>query len=146
MSDEVLDAMELGGILHDIGKIGTYDKILDKPAKLLSEEMEEVRQHPGKGASILKPIKQLEKIVPLIKHHHERIDGNGYPDGLKGEDIPLLARVLCVADAYDSMVSDRPYRKAPGKKYAISELKRCSGSQFDAKVVEAFLSVLKSKF
>lgn len=146
MGDDLLDAVELGGTLHDIGKIGTYDKILDKPGKLLSEEMDEVRQHPAKGASILGPIKQLEKIVPLIKHHHERVDGNGYPDGLKGDEIPLLARVLCVADAFDSMISDRPYRKAPGKEYAISELERCSGTQFDPKVVEAFLKVLKSGF
>ncbi|MBI5675929.1 MAG: PAS domain S-box protein [Nitrospirae bacterium] len=145
LSPDILDAVELGGILHDIGKIGTYDKILDKPAELHLDEMEEVRLHPVKGASILKPIKQLEKIVPLIRHHHERIDGKGYPDGLKGDDIPLLARVLCVADAYDSMVSDRPYRKAPGKEYAISELKRCAGTQFDFGVVEAFLRVIEQQ-
>lgn len=142
LSKEIVETVELGGLLHDIGKVGTYDIILDKPSELLSKEMEEVRKHPVKGASILSPIKQFQKIVPLLMHHHEKMDGSGYPDGLKGENIPLLARVLCVADAYDSMVSDRPYRKAPGKEYAISELKRCSGTQFDFLVVEAFLRVI----
>ncbi|MEW6714733.1 MAG: PAS domain S-box protein [Nitrospirota bacterium] len=142
LSKEIVETVELGGLLHDIGKVGTYDIILDKPSELHAKEMEEIRQHPVKGASILQPIKQFKKIVPLLRHHHEKMDGSGYPDGLKGEDIPLLARVLCVADAYDSMVSDRPYRKAPGKEYAISELKRCSGTQFDIRIVEAFLKII----
>jgi PAS domain S-box-containing protein/putative nucleotidyltransferase with HDIG domain len=142
LNDDVIETVELGGLLHDIGKIGTYDIILDKPDVLHSAEMDEIRLHPVKGASILQPIKQFRKIVPLLRHHHERVDGNGYPDGLKGDDIPLLARVLSVADAYDSMVSDRPYRKAPGKEFAVSELKRCSGTQFDPRIVDAFLRVL----
>ncbi len=139
-----LETLRLAGILHDIGKIGLYDVVLDKPDKLTSEEFELVKEHSVKGASILEPIKQLKGIISVIKYHHERIDGKGYPDGLKGEEIPLLSRILCVADSYDSMTANRPYRKAYGKKFAIKELKYCSGKQFDPKVVEAFLKVLDS--
>ena len=109
--EKTLDILRLGGLLYDIGKIGTYDIILDKPGELTSEESELVYQHPSKGAEILERIKQLKNIVPLVRHHHERIDGTGYPDGLKGEEILLLVRILCVADVYDSMIADRPYRK-----------------------------------
>jgi len=140
--EKTLDILRLGGLLHDIGKIGTYDIILDKPGELTPEESELVYQHPSKGAEILEPIKQLKNIVPLVRHHHERIDGTGYPDGLKGREIPLLVRILCVADAYDSMIADRPYRKSPQKEYAISELKRHAGKQFDADIVNTFLKVL----
>lgn len=99
--------------------------------------------HPVKGEEILRPIKQLREILPIIRHHHERIDGKGYPDGLKGEEIPLCARILHVADSFDAMTADRPYRPAPGIEYAISELKKYSGTQFDPEVVEAFLSALE---
>jgi len=136
------ETLRTAALLHDIGKLGTYDVILDKPGRLTHEEFELVKMHPGKGAEILKPVAQLGKILPLIKHHHETIDGKGYPDGLKGEEIPLCARILHVADSYDSMTADRPYRPDPGIEYAISELKKYSGTQFDPKVVEAFLKVL----
>ncbi len=137
-----IDNIRIAGLFHDIGKIGTYDVILDNPEKLSDEEERLINFHPVKGEEILKPIKQLQHLLPIIRHHHERIDGEGYPDGLKGNEIPLLSRVLCVADAFDSMTSDRPYRPAGTKKYAISELKRCSNTQFDPQVVEAFLTVL----
>lgn len=137
-----IDNLRIAGLFHDIGKIGTYDVILDNPEKLSDEEERLINLHPVKGEEILKPIKQLQHLLPIIRHHHERIDGEGYPDGLKGDEIPLLSRVLCVADAFDSMTSDRPYRPAGTKKYAISELKRCSNTQFDPQVVEAFLTVL----
>jgi HD-GYP domain-containing protein (c-di-GMP phosphodiesterase class II) len=101
-----------------------------------------VKLHPAKGAEILQPIRQISDIVPIIRHHHERIDGKGYPDELRGEEIPLPARILHVADSFDSMTADRPYRPSPGKAYAVSELRKYSGVQFDATVVHAFLSIL----
>lgn len=143
LREKDINHIKLCGILHDIGKIGTYDVVLDKPGKLTDEEYELVKKHPEKGAEILTPIKQLKEIVPGILYHHERYDGKGYPFGIKGNDIPLCASILSVADSFDSMTADRPYRKSPGVEYAIAELKRCSGSQFDPKIVEVFLRVLK---
>ncbi len=143
IKEKDIETLKTAALFHDIGKIGTYNVILDKPGKLTDEEFDLVRMHPAKGEEILKPIKQLGKILPIIRHHHERVDGKGYPDGLKGEEIPFCARILHVADSFDSMTADRPYRPAPGIEYAISELKKCSGTQFDPKVVEAFLKVLE---
>ncbi len=140
--DEIKD-IKLAGLLHDIGKIGTYDYLLDKPGRLTKEEFEIVKKHPEQGADILKEIKQLRDIMPYIKYHHEKLDGNGYPHKLKGENIPLGARILHVADSFDSMTSDRPYRPAPGIKYALSELEKYKGTQFDHDVVETFLKVLE---
>lgn len=143
LADSELETLKTAAILHDIGKIGTYDAVLDKPGRLTEEEFELVKKHPGKGAEILRHIKQLESAIPILKHHHERVDGNGYPDRLKSEDIPLLARILCVADAYDAMTADRPYRQGLSKDIAIEELKRCSGTQFTPEVVEAFIRLLQ---
>jgi putative nucleotidyltransferase with HDIG domain len=140
-----IEKLRLGGFLHDIGKIGTFDVILDKPGKLTAEEFELVKKHPAKGEEILSPIKQFKDIIPVVLYHHERWDGTGYPEGLKGEKIPLLARILCVADSYDSMTADRPYRSAPGIEYAVSEFRNCSGTQFDPRVVEVFVEILGEK-
>lgn len=142
LSEKELKDLELAGLLHDIGKIGTYELILDKPDRLTEEEQTVVRQHPLKGAEILFPIKQLKDIIPVIRSHHEFYDGTGYPDGLKEEGIPLFARILAVADTVDAMGADRPYRKGRAMNVIVSELKRCSGTQFDPKVVNAFLSIL----
>jgi PAS domain S-box-containing protein/putative nucleotidyltransferase with HDIG domain len=142
LSEKEINHIKMCGILHDIGKIGTYDDLLNKPDKLTAEEYELVKKHPGKGADIIAPIKQLSSVIPGILHHHERYDGKGYPMGLKGDNIPLCASILSVADSFDSMTADRPYRKSPGREFAISELKRCSGTQFDPKVVEVFLRAL----
>ncbi len=131
--------LKLAALLHDIGKIGTYDSLLDKPGKLTDAEFALVKQHPDKGVEIVSDIRQFDDLLPVIRHHHERFDGSGYPAGLAGEKIPLLARILCIADAYDAMTDDRPYRPAPGKAYAIGELRRCAGTQFDARLVESFL-------
>ncbi|MBI5026932.1 MAG: HD-GYP domain-containing protein, partial [Nitrospirae bacterium] len=144
LSDGEMEKLRIAGLLHDIGKIGTYDGVLDKPGQLTDEEYEVVKRHPGKGADVLSPISQLGDIIPWIRGHHERYDGKGYPDGLKGEEIPLQARILSVADAYDSMTAERPYRKTPGREKAIEELKRYSGIQFDPEVVDIFLKVLES--
>jgi len=139
LGDEEIKELELAGLLHDIGKLGTYEYILDKPGKLTEEEQEIMREHPRKGAEILAPIKQLSDICPIIKHHHEYYDGTGYPDGLKGEEIPFMARMLSVADTVDAMGADRPYRKGKPMAEIIAELERCSGTQFDPDVVSAFI-------
>jgi PAS domain S-box-containing protein/putative nucleotidyltransferase with HDIG domain len=145
MNSQEMETLRIAGFLHDIGKLGTYGALLDKAGPLSVDEFAIIKLHPAKGEEILKPIKPLRNLLPVIRHHHERVDGKGYPDGLKGEDIPLLARVLCVADAYEAMVSHRPYRPALGPEQAVAELKRCSGTQFDSEVVEAFLRTLENK-
>lgn len=137
-----LKDLELGGLLHDVGKIGIYDVILNKPGALTKEEFEVVKRHPQKGVALLEPIKQLNRMLPCIKYHHERFDGTGYPDGLKGERIPLWARILAVADAFESMTGKRPYRSAFSTDEAIDELKRCSLSQFDPSIVNVFVDLL----
>ncbi|OGP18790.1 MAG: hypothetical protein A2054_05555 [Deltaproteobacteria bacterium GWA2_55_10] len=142
-TEEELNVLELAGRLHDIGKLGTYEAILDKPGKLTEEEFNMIKKHPQKGADILAPIRQLQRIVPAIRHHHENFDGSGYPEGLKGGDIPLMARILAVADTVDAMSADRPYRQGKPLEAIVAELKRCSGTQFDPDVVEAFLDTVE---
>ncbi len=137
-----MEILQTASLLHDIGKIGTYDIILDKPDALNEFEKNLIKQHPIKAVEILSPIKGLEPVIPIIRSHHERIDGRGYPDGLKGEEIPILARILSVADAYDAMISNRPYRLSKGKEYAISELRRYSGTQFDPDVVDVLIKII----
>lgn len=141
VSEKELRDLQLAGLLHDIGKIGTYETILDKPGKLTDEELAIMRQHPAKGAEILSPIKQFKDITPAIRYHQEFYDGTGYPEGLKGEAIPLYARIIGVADTVDALGADRPYRNGKPMDVIIAELKRCSGTQFDPKVVEAFLHI-----
>ena len=128
--------------LHDIGKIGIHDKILSKETVLSSEEREQIKLHPLKGAQILEPLNFLEGVIELVNQHHEHYDGSGYPFGHKKDEIPLGARIIHVADAFDAMTSARAYRKVPlGKNQAIEEIKKNSGIQFDPKVVNAFLKV-----
>jgi putative two-component system response regulator len=129
--------------LHDLGKIGIHDYILNKSEKLTQEEWEKIRSHSLRGAEILEPLTFLDKAIILIRQHHEKYDGTGYPNGLTGEEIKLGARIIAVADAFDAMISERPYRKAYSKKYAISKLKETSGTQFDPQIVKSFLEVLK---
>lgn len=137
-SDKELKDLELAGLLHDIGKLGTYEAILDKPGRLTDDEMNIMREHPAKGATILEPIKLLKNIRPAIKYHHEYYNGTGYPEGLRGEAIPLFARVLTVADTVDAMAADRPYRKGRALPDIMGELERCSGTQFDPRIVKIF--------
>lgn len=137
--EEIRDACQL----HDLGKIGVHDYILVKPGKLTPEEFEEVKLHALKGAQILEPLTFLEGVIKIVKQHHERYDGQGYPFGLRGEQIDLGARIMSIADTYDSITSARPYRLKPlGKEEAIEEIKKCSGTQFDPKVVSVFLKVV----
>lgn len=146
LKDEDLEHLKLCGLLHDIGKIGIYNGLLDKPGKLTDEELDLVKKHPAKSMEILNPIKQLSTIIPGILHHHERYDGKGYPEGIRGDDIPLCARILCVADSFDAMTAERPYKPPRGIEDAKLELKRCSGTQFDPEVVEAFLKVFEREY
>ncbi|MBW2147273.1 MAG: response regulator [Deltaproteobacteria bacterium] len=138
---EDIDIIQFAGYLHDIGKIGIPDSILMKPGRLTVEEYDLIKTHPAIGEKIVKPLDLLPKERDLIRHHHERWDGKGYPDGLAGEDIPLLARIMAIADSFDAMTSDRVYRKAKGVKDALYELNQCAGSQFDPFVVETFLAL-----
>ncbi|MBE0425063.1 MAG: PAS domain S-box protein [Nitrospirae bacterium] len=145
LKERDIEKLRIAALLHDIGKIGTYDVVLDKPGKLTEEEFQLIRMHPAKGEEILKPVRQLQDLLPIIRYHHERMDGKGYPDGLQGEEIPLLSRIIAVADAFDSMTSDRPYRPNPPREYAISEIKTCIGTQFDPEAAEVFLRVIDRK-
>jgi len=142
LTDQELDDIRHGAMLHDIGKLGISEKILLKPGKLTKKEFEIIKKHPQIGADIIRPVHFLKDVVPIILHHHERYDGYGYGSKLKGEEIPLGARIVAVVDVYQALVSNRPYRKAYSKREAIKIVKEESGTHFDPKIVKAFLEVL----
>lgn len=144
LPEEEKELLKYAAMLHDIGKIGVRGIVLNNPNGLTNEEYDEIKKHPAVGEGIIQPIELLQPIRQFIKHHHEWYNGKGYPDGLSGENIPLGARILAVTDAYDAMKSDRPYRKALTEETAIQELKRGSSTQFDPKIVEIFLEILKT--
>ncbi len=133
------------GELHDIGKLEIPKEIVHKTSRLTDEEYEIMKQHPVIGEAILKPIKSLQHILPAVRNHHEKWNGTGYPDSLKGENIPISARIVSLVDSFDAMIEDRPYRKALSMDQAISELRKNAGIQFDPELVEKFLSILKSE-
>jgi HD-GYP domain-containing protein (c-di-GMP phosphodiesterase class II) len=133
--------MRLAGLLHDVGKIGVPDAILNKPAALTDDEFAVMRQHAVLGYEIVESA-GLPEQAGWVRHHHERIDGTGYPDGLSGDEIPLESRIILVADSFEAMTSDRPYRRAPGREFALEELRRNAGTQFDPDVVDALCRVL----
>ncbi|HAM35349.1 MAG TPA: hypothetical protein DEB40_11205 [Elusimicrobia bacterium] len=141
LPDQMTRYIEYAALLHDIGKIGIDQSILLKPGKLTAEEYEIMKRHPIIGHQILAPVKYLGPVAQMVLYHQEWYNGRGYPEGLKGEEIPMGARMVAVIDAWDAMRSDRPYRKALSREAAIAELRRCSGSQFDPRIVEAFLKV-----
>lgn len=143
LPDSDIKDLKLAGLLHDIGKIGIDESILRKPSKLTNAEFQEIKKHPVFAANILESIPQMKVIIPAIKHHHERYDGQGYPDGLKDNDIPYFARILSVADTFDAMTSNRPYRDALPIERCLQEIKACSGTQFDPEIVNAAIKVLK---
>lgn len=138
-----IENIKLGGLLHDIGKIGIPEAVLNKPGRLNDEEFNIIKSHPDLGLHILGKVEFLEHIVPIIRHHHERYDGKGYPGGLKGENIPLLARIVSVVDTFDAMTTNRPYRKALTIEESLVEIDRCSGSQFDPDIAAKFIKMVR---
>jgi putative nucleotidyltransferase with HDIG domain len=146
MTSEELDILHRGGLLHDIGKIGIPNSILNKPTKLADDERILIMQHPEKGALILEPIKAYFKVIPIVAQHHEWVNGQGYPKGLKGDDIYIGARILAVADVYDAMSSDRPYRKGWDKNVVIDYMREKAGLQFDPEVVRVFERVISAPY
>ncbi|MDP2831178.1 MAG: HD domain-containing protein, partial [Candidatus Omnitrophota bacterium] len=142
LSSEEVELIKQAAMLHDLGKIGISENILLKKGKLNKKEFDEIKKHPQIGADIIRPIQFLHDLIPFIFYHHERWDGKGYPSGIRGEDIPLGARVIAIADVYQALISDRPYHKAFSKSAAIDIIKKSSGTQFDPSIVRAFLKVV----
>jgi len=138
MSDEQIADIHVASLLHDVGKIGIHDNILQKPGQLTPDEFEVMKTHTVKGAQIMAPIKQMQRIIPGLRSHHERWEGGGYPDKLRGGEIPLMARLIAVADAFDAMTTHRPYQKAMSFPQAAQRLNDLKGVAFDARIVEAF--------
>lgn len=141
---EQLKAIRFGGLLHDIGKISIDDAILRKPSSLTTEEYEQIKQHPEYGARIVQPMRFASEVAPIIRHHHERWDGTGYPAGLSGEGIPIGARIVAIADAYDAMMTDRPYRRALGLDEALRRLRAGTGKEWDPTLLALFLELVET--
>ena len=143
LTEPALLVLHRGSMLHDVGKIGIPEAILGKPGKLTAEEFAVMQQHPVKGVEICRPLRSrlIAQTLPIIRHHHERIDGSGYPDHLRGEEIPLMARIVAISDAYDAMTSDRPYRRGMPATHALELLQRGAGSQWDRELVAEFVQM-----
>jgi HD-GYP domain-containing protein (c-di-GMP phosphodiesterase class II) len=146
LSDAQAERVYMAGLLHDVGKIGVPEAVLQKTGRLTPEEFEQMKKHPQIGARILRDIKQISDMIPGVMHHHERFDGQGYPTGLTGENIPIMGRIICLADCFDAMTSNRTYRKALPLEVALTEIQRCSGTQFDPLLAETFLKIGAEKF
>jgi HD-GYP domain-containing protein (c-di-GMP phosphodiesterase class II) len=141
LPESLCERVYMAGLLHDVGKIGVPEEVLRKPGKLTNEEFAEMKKHVDIGARILRDVRQVDDLIPGVLYHHERYDGKGYPHGLAGQDIPLIGRILCVADSFDAMTSNRTYRKALPLEVALMEIRRCAGTQFDPMLADAWLSV-----
>ena len=146
LSDEDINTLKVGGLYHDIGKIGVPISILLKKSKLTDYEYSKIKKHPLIGTRILSNSTKFKKSLSVIKYHHERYDGNGYPEKLKGEAIPLLARIATVADSFDAMTSKRTYRNSLDLDFVKAEIEKCKGSQFDPICADAFLDILKNEY
>ena len=146
LPEDEIKTLQIGGLFHDIGKIGVPDSILQKEAKLTDDEYSQIKNHPSIGAHILGEAEAFKDIIPIVKHHHERFDGRGYPSRLSGEEIPLLARITAVADTFDAMTSKRSYRNALDIQYVKEEIERCKGTQNNPKIAEVFLEILNNDF
>lgn len=145
LSKGELEFLELSAIIHDIGKIGIHESVLNKPGQLTDEEFKIIQSHVVKGSKILEPMSRLSALMPGVRHHHERYDGRGHPDGLKGGKIHLVARIISVADTYDAMTTSRVYRKGLPDEVAFEEIEKGAGTQFDPKLVTSFVSFMKKK-
>ncbi|MEW6188617.1 MAG: HD domain-containing phosphohydrolase, partial [Actinomycetota bacterium] len=145
LAEDFIEVIRFAGILHDVGKITIDERILLKPGALTAKERKIIETHPHESLRILESIIFFNQVIPIIRHHHERYDGRGYVDKLGGENIPIGSRILTVADAFEAMTSERSYRSALTLEQAVAELKRCSGTQFDPKIVEVFLSIIAEK-
>ena len=146
LSEEEQKTLLIGGLFHDIGKIGVPDTILRKPSKLTDDEYSEIKNHPSIGAHILAPATIFQDIIPIVKHHHERFDGKGYPSQLKGENIPIFARIAAVADTFDAMTSRRTYRGPVELDLVKAEIEKCKGTQFDPQIADIFLDILNNDY
>jgi HD-GYP domain-containing protein (c-di-GMP phosphodiesterase class II) len=144
LDDNLLEDLKYGGVLHDVGKIGVPDAVLKKPGKLDDDEWVLMRAHAALGSDILKPVHRLAGAAKIVRHHHERYDGHGYPDEIAGDSIPITARILTTVDSYSAIVDRRPYKNARSHAEAVEELKRCAGTQFDPDVVRAFIGLFDS--
>ncbi len=144
LDEKAVETIRISALLHDVGKIGIDDKVLKKPGVLTQEEFEIMKQHPVKGAHIMKSIEQMREMIPGMKYHHEQWDGNGYPDRLKGEAIPLIARIISVADTFDAMTTNRPYQKAIELDYTLKKIKGNAGVKFDPQVVDALIKAIEN--
>jgi putative two-component system response regulator len=143
LNSDDMEVLKYSATIHDLGKIGVRDAILDKKGKLTEAEWKSIKKHPVIGSAIISRIRLLRLEVPIVRHHHERFDGKGYPDGLKGADIPLASRIIAIADTNDAMVCNRSYRHKMTQEEAVNEIKRNSGTQFDPDVVKSFLKVIR---
>jgi len=146
MSSDEINLAFLVGLIHDVGKIKTPGGILNKPGRLTDEEFDIMKQHAEQGANMLASVEGAEAIVPIMRHHHERYDGKGYPDGISGDNIPLLSRMLAICDTFDAMTTNRCYRKPVALEECIAEIKRCSGTQFDPILCKMFIDFIQDRF
>ena len=146
LSEDDLRRLKIGGLFHDVGKIGVPDNILQKEGKLSEDEYSEIKNHPTIGAHILSTASIFQDILPIVKYHHERYDGKGYPERLQGENIPYLARITAVADTFDAMTSKRVYRDSIPLDQVIEEFKRCRGTQFDPGLADLFVDILENDY
>ena len=146
LPEEDINTLRIGGLFHDIGKIGVPDHILQKETRLTDDEYSEIKNHPSIGAHILSNASIFNNIIPIVKHHHERYDGKGYPGKLKGENIPYLARIAAIADAFDAMTSKRTYRNSMPIDVVKEEIEKCKGTQFDPTLADVFLDILNNEY
>jgi HD-GYP domain-containing protein (c-di-GMP phosphodiesterase class II) len=143
LSDKEMQNLRISALLHDVGKIGIDDRVLRKPGALSEDEFELMKQHPAKGAAIMSGVAQLVDCIPGMKYHHEKWSGGGYPDNLEGDQIPMQARIVAIADTFDAMTTNRPYQKAMELNYVVDKIKSFAGTRFDPRVVEAFALAVK---